>query len=124
MRIVYYWDVENSELITVNDLKKAFETLKQEQPEEYDFPFSCYLQNCIESSLSPIYETDTEQKTILVQYYDKPDCLPNHYSLAFFYASRIIQVNAKSIRFYAKNLRGDTITKTIQKDKLISIETV
>lgn len=41
-------DTNTGEIITEEDLKKEFEKLKQETPEEYDYSFNQYLLNCSE----------------------------------------------------------------------------
>lgn len=41
-------DTNTGEIITEEDLRKEFEELKKEEPEEYDYSFNQYLLNCSE----------------------------------------------------------------------------
>ena len=41
-----YRDTENGEILTEAQLQKEFETLKAEEPDEYNYTFKEYLQNC------------------------------------------------------------------------------
>lgn len=53
-----YFDIETQEIVTEEELKEQFETLKAEQPEEYDFDFKVYRNNCTSKNgtLIPFYE--------------------------------------------------------------------
>ncbi len=42
-------DTNTGEIITEEDLRKEFEELKKENPEEYDYSFNQYLLNCSET---------------------------------------------------------------------------
>ena len=42
-------DTNTGEIITEEELRKEFEELKQEEPEEYDYSFEQYLLNCSET---------------------------------------------------------------------------
>lgn len=42
-------DANTGEIITEEDLRKEFEELKKETPEEYDYSFNQYLLNCSET---------------------------------------------------------------------------
>ena len=42
-------DTNTGEIITEEDLRKEFEELKKETPEEYDYSFNQYLLNCSET---------------------------------------------------------------------------
>lgn len=42
-------DTNTGEIITEEELRKEFEKLKKETPEEYDYSFSQYLLNCSET---------------------------------------------------------------------------
>ena len=41
-----YRDTENGETLTEAQLKAEFETLKEEEPETYNYNFNEYLKNC------------------------------------------------------------------------------
>lgn len=41
-----YRDTESGKLITIDQLKAEFEALKAENPQEYSYSFSEYLNNC------------------------------------------------------------------------------
>ena len=41
-----YKDTENGQILTEEQIKAEFETLKAEEPETYDYNFSEYLKNC------------------------------------------------------------------------------
>ena len=41
-------DTNTGEIITEEDLRKEFEELKKETPEEYNYSFNQYLLNCSE----------------------------------------------------------------------------
>nr|DAV13314.1 MAG TPA: hypothetical protein [Caudoviricetes sp.] len=42
-------DISTGEIITEEELRKEFEKLKKETPEEYDYSFTQYLLNCSET---------------------------------------------------------------------------
>lgn len=42
-------DISTGEIITEEELRKEFERLKKETPEEYDYSFNQYLLNCSET---------------------------------------------------------------------------
>ena len=42
-------DISTGEIITEEELRKEFEKLKKETPEEYDYSFNQYLLNCSET---------------------------------------------------------------------------
>ena len=42
-------DISTGEIITEEELRKEFEELKKETPEEYDYSFNQYLLNCSET---------------------------------------------------------------------------
>ena len=42
-------DISTGEIITEEELRKEFERLKKETPEEYDYSFNQYLLNCLET---------------------------------------------------------------------------
>lgn len=42
-------DINTGEIITEEELRKEFEELKKETPEEYDYSFNQYLLNCSET---------------------------------------------------------------------------
>ena len=39
-------DTESMRFVTEKELRQQFEQLKREQPEEYDYTFEQYVQNC------------------------------------------------------------------------------
>ena len=39
-------DIEAMRFVTGKELRQEFEQLKREQPEEYDYTFEQYIQNC------------------------------------------------------------------------------
>ena len=39
-------DIEDMRFVTEKELRQEFEQLKREQPEEYDYTFKQYIQNC------------------------------------------------------------------------------
>lgn len=39
-------DTEAMRFVTEKELRQQFEQLKREQPEEYDYTFERYIQNC------------------------------------------------------------------------------
>lgn len=53
-----YFDIETREIVTEEQLRETFEALKAEQPEEYDFDFKVYRNNCTSKNgtLVPVYE--------------------------------------------------------------------
>lgn len=53
-----YFDIETREIVTEEQLRETFEALKAEQPEEYDFDFKAYCNNCTSKNgtLVPVYE--------------------------------------------------------------------
>lgn len=56
-------DTNTGEIITEEDLRKEFEKLKKETPEEYDYSFNQYLLNCSET-LEEIRQWFGNAKTI------------------------------------------------------------
>lgn len=45
--MVYYRNVENDQVLTLEELKTDFNNFKKEDPVNYDMTFSAYLQNCL-----------------------------------------------------------------------------
>ena len=39
-------DIEDMRFVTEKELRQEFERLKRERPEEYDYTFEQYIQNC------------------------------------------------------------------------------
>ena len=56
-------DTNTGEIITEEELRKEFEELKKETPEEYDYSFNQYLLNCT-SKNGMLTETTNENKNI------------------------------------------------------------
>ena len=56
-------DTNTGEIITEEDLRKEFEELKKETPEEYDYSFNQYLLNCT-SKNGMLIEITNEDKNI------------------------------------------------------------
>ena len=56
-------DTNTGEIITEEELRKEFEELKKETPEEYDYSFNQYLLNCT-SKNGMLIETTNENKNI------------------------------------------------------------
>ena len=56
-------DTSTGEIITEEELRKEFEKLKKETPEEYDYSFNQYLLNCT-SKNGMLIETTNENKNI------------------------------------------------------------
>lgn len=56
-------DTNTGEIITEEDLRKEFEELKKETPEEYDYSFNQYLLNCT-SKNGMLIEITNENKNI------------------------------------------------------------
>ena len=56
-------DISTGEIITEEELRKEFEKLKKETPEEYDYSFNQYLLNCT-SKNGMLAETTNENKNI------------------------------------------------------------
>lgn len=56
-------DTNTGEIITEEELRKEFEELKKETPEEYDYSFNQYLFNCT-SKNGMLIETTNEDKNI------------------------------------------------------------
>ena len=56
-------DISTGEIITEEELRKEFEELKKETPEEYDYSFEQYLLNCT-SKNGMLTETTNENKNI------------------------------------------------------------
>ena len=56
-------DINTGEIITEEELRKEFEELKRETPEEYDYSFNQYLLNCT-SKNGMLTETTNENKNI------------------------------------------------------------
>lgn len=56
-------DTNTGEIITEEELRKEFEKLKKETPEEYDYSFNQYLLNCT-SKNGMLIETTNENKNI------------------------------------------------------------
>lgn len=42
-----YIDIETGDVVTVAQLRKEYEQMKQEQPEEYGYSFPEYVRNCL-----------------------------------------------------------------------------
>ena len=56
-------DISTGEIITEEELRKEFEELKKETPEEYDYSFNQYLLNCT-SKNGMLIEITNENKNI------------------------------------------------------------
>ena len=42
-----YRDIETGEAVTIEQLHKEYEQMKQEQPDEYGYSFMDYVHNCL-----------------------------------------------------------------------------
>ena len=40
-------DIETGEAVTIEQLHKEYERMKQEQPDEYGYSFKEYIRNCL-----------------------------------------------------------------------------
>ena len=45
--MVYYRNIENDQVLTLEELKTDFDNFKKEDPTNYDMSFSAYLQDCL-----------------------------------------------------------------------------
>jgi len=46
------YDIEGGAVVLLSDLEKEFLSLKEDDPETYDYGFSAYIENCLSATLS------------------------------------------------------------------------
>ena len=42
-----FYDVEQDEFVTVEQLEDEYNQFRLDEPENYDYPFSDYIENCL-----------------------------------------------------------------------------
>lgn len=47
MKLKKLYDINSGEITTIDELKTIFDQLKAEEPEEYNYSFTQYIDNCI-----------------------------------------------------------------------------
>lgn len=77
-----YFDTECMRIITEDELKTAFNKLKADHPEEYNYNFSAYIRNCTDKNgtLETLETAMTASAMVLASWYSAKSEFPDEWA--------------------------------------------